>query len=620
MMSVTPRTEGLGVRWTSGTVDGRGLVPTNLFGQDERCVLAQFRAFVRQVPESDVGKRCASLVDVFRASQKRSEFKVTYALWVNPQGLFMRVQVKSIVDSLSSPRVKVHIRLDDYAFATFGEIFCDYESLQYKVFSEIPISERPPSMADGLDQYMRMVDEQAREADEAPSTSVVRREVTTSENGVRVAEEMLAGGGDGRGGEPFGNSRVGNSPDRPVSRPIPVKFDPSKIVHFIGSCEVAPREQYHKRAEPWIRRMLMTLKAQNIPLENHVQCALLCVDSTAVAQRYQFEEMKRHEYPLTWFYDEGNFPPRPESLNFRHFALWLIRTFTDAAVAEIQRKKFEDLKQGPHESVFVFNDAFNYERRLLRELTLASYLMGAVQETSSMWDLSIDTESPWMLVEDGRDTLRYINALRKPLRDSVSSWHTNKLVECQLPSTKGTQRAPITLEQVQQAALNFEKVARLSSAYPQEEQAGAVTYTGRAPLAITNGASGWAAASFRRRTRVRDPSPPARLRIHNIESPDEAEDDTGTTDLERLYVTMTREGKVAWSRAQLKLLMDKNLCFKCAKAGHRAPECRNDAVNPKTFRITHLNELASFDEEDDDLLHALLEFENLEAENGSASR
>ncbi len=101
-----------------------------------------------------------------------------------------------------------------------------------------------------------------------------------------------------------------------------------------------------------------------------------------VAQRYQFEEMKRHEYPLTWFYDEGNFPPRPESLNFRHFALWLIRTFTDAAVAEIQRKKFEDLKQGPHESVFVFNDTFNYERRLLRELTLASYLMGAVQETS----------------------------------------------------------------------------------------------------------------------------------------------------------------------------------------------------------------------------------------------
>ena len=57
MLSVTPRTAGLGIRWTSETVDGRGLVPTNLFGQDDSCVLAQFRAFVRQVPESDVGKR-----------------------------------------------------------------------------------------------------------------------------------------------------------------------------------------------------------------------------------------------------------------------------------------------------------------------------------------------------------------------------------------------------------------------------------------------------------------------------------------------------------------------------------------------------------------------------------
>ena len=466
---------------------------------------------------------------------------------------------------------------------------------------------------------MQVVDDKARQLDDAAAASSpgVRRELNTSEGSVDGAGETADDGGGG-GSEAFGYSPGG----RPFFRPIQIKFDPSKIVPFTGACKIAPREHYHERAEPWIRRMLMTLKAQNIPLENHVQCALLCVDSTAVAQRYQFEEMKRQDYPLNWFYDEGTFPPRPESLNFRHFAQWLIRTFTDAAVAEIQRKKFKDLKQGPHESVFVFNDAFNYERRLLRELTLASYLMGAVQETPSMWDISMDTESPWMLVEDGRDTLRYINALRQPLRDSVSSWHTNKLVKCQLPSTKGSQRAPITLEQVQQAALNFEKVARLSSAYPQEEhpqaaQIGAVIH--RAPLAITNGTRG---ATFRSRNRERDPSPPESLRINHIESePDEAgEIDTGATDLERLYVTMSQEGKVSWSRAQLKMLMDKNLCFKCAKAGHRAPECRNDAVNPKTFRLTHLNELASFDEENDDLLHALLEFENLEAENGSASR
>jgi hypothetical protein len=268
----------------------------------------------------------------------------------------------------------------------------------------------------------------------------------------------------------------------------------------------------------------------------------------------------------------------------------------------------------------MFNDLFNYEWSLLHQLTMASYLVGAVQDTPSLWDISLDTDNPWMLMEDARDTLRYINALTKPLRDSVSSWHTNELVKRQLASTEGGQGAHTTLQQVQQAALKFERVARLNSGFPQGAQVGAVTHAVRAPLAITNGSSG---PFFRRRIRERDPSPPALLRINHIESePDEAEDDTGATDLERLYVTMAQQGKVSWSRAQLKLLMDKNLCFKCAKAGHRAPECRNDAVNPKTFRLTHLTELASFDEENDDLFHVLLELEETQggAENGSASR
>ena len=155
-------------------------------------------------------------------------------------------------------------------------------------------------------------------------------------------------------------------------------------------------------------------------------------------------------------------------------------------------------------------------------------------------------------MEDGRDTLRYINALRQPLRDSVSSWHTNKLVKRQLASTEGGQGAHTTLQQVQQAALKFERVARLNSGFPQGAPVGAVTHAVRAPLAITNGPRG---PYFRRSIRERDPSPPARLRINHIESePDEAEEiDTGATDLERLYVTMTQQGKVSWSRAQIKL-------------------------------------------------------------------
>ncbi len=87
---------------------------------------------------------------------------------------------------------------------------------------------------------------------------------------------------------------------------------------------------------------------------------------------------------------------------------------------------------------------------------------------------------------------------------------------------------------------------------------------------------------------------------------------------------MSQEGKVSWTRSQLILLMDKNLYFKFSKPGHRVPECSNAVVDPKTFRITHLTELTSFDEEDVDLFHTLHELGDLETrggeENGSASR
>jgi hypothetical protein len=614
-----PNTRGLQVQWPASTADGHGLVPTNLFGRDESDVLAQFRDFVRQVPDSKVEERCKSLLLALRESQGTG-----YALWVNPRGLFMRVRVMAIVDARSeSPRVRINVRDNECVFATFGELFRDQRGLQYKAYSDVPDSERPLSLADEMYKYMQVVDDKARQLDDeaAASSPGVRRGLNTSEGSVDEAGEP-PDGGDGGGSEGFGYSQVSNFPGRPVFRPTP-KFDSSKIVHFTGLCEVAPREQYQKRAEPWIRRMLMTLKAQNIPMESYVQCALLCVDSTAVAQRYQSEEMKRPDYPANWFYDEAEYPPRPESLRFRHFAQWLIRTFTDDAVTEEQRAKFESLRQKHNQSVFIFNDSFNYERALLNELNMASYLACDLQVAPSMWDISMDPENPWMIVEDARDTLRYIGALTDPLRDSVSSWHTNELVKRQLASTMGGQRAHIPLTQVQEAAIKFERVTRLKSGFPQGPQVGSLGHATRAPLAITNGPRGWNASS---RMRVRAPSPPARFRVHNIESePDEVEEiDADGTDLERLYATMSQEGKVAWTRAQLKSLMDKKLCFKCAKPGHRAPDCPNTAVNPKTFRFSNLVEITSFDEENEDLFYALHEFGDLENQggtgNGSASR
>jgi hypothetical protein len=57
---------------------------------------------------------------------------------------------------------------------------------------------------------------------------------------------MAAAGG---GSETFGYSQVSNSPGRPFFRPTP-KFDSQKIVHFMGLCEIAPREQYQSAQTP----------------------------------------------------------------------------------------------------------------------------------------------------------------------------------------------------------------------------------------------------------------------------------------------------------------------------------------------------------------------------------
>ncbi len=124
--------------------------------------------------------------------------------------------------------------------------------------------------------------------------------------------------------------------------------------------------------------------------------------------------------------------------------------------------------------MFTFNDSFNYERALLNELKMASYLACDVLDASPMWDISMDPENPWVIIEDACDTLRYINALTNPLRDSVSSWHTTELVKRQLASAVGGQRTHIPLTQVQDADLKFEKVARLKSGFPQGSQVGAV--------------------------------------------------------------------------------------------------------------------------------------------------
>ena len=73
-------------------------------------VLSQCRGFLWQVPESQIEQHCKSLLSALRESQNSR-----YALWVNPNGLFMRVKVICIVDARSeSPRVQINVRANEY--------------------------------------------------------------------------------------------------------------------------------------------------------------------------------------------------------------------------------------------------------------------------------------------------------------------------------------------------------------------------------------------------------------------------------------------------------------------------------------------------------------------------
>ena len=103
------------------------------------------------------------------------------------------------------------------------------------------------------------------------------------------------------------------------------------------------------------------------------------------------------------------------------------------------------------------------------------------------------------------------------------------------------------------------------------------------------------------------------LNSHSVEEFDHEEP---LPEVEHLYQRLQQEHKVRWTRGQLKVLFDKGLCFKCAKHGHKSPECPNAAVNPSTFRFTNLVEMDAY-EEDDDLYQAV--YAAYVAGNGEAS-
>ena len=395
------------------------------------------------------------------------------------------------------------------------------------------------------------------------------------------------------------------------------KFDPSKIRTYQGDNCIGDRSKYENRPLPWCRQFVRCAQPQGIREDNYVLCALLCV-TTDIAARYEQKQMRPVEAPTTarWERWTKDFPPNPASLLFDNFVKWLCSTFQNPANVEEQRQRFESCAQKHGQSVFDFNNVWNWERELLAELTESYYEQPDVT--------SVGCE------DCARDRQKYMGALLPHIRKEVQTWHSmcklQPLVTAMphLSNPLETMATRIrlqkagnepTLRALQECALTVEGQLRMRSAFdrfvvqevrwqPNLSQGSRVSHIPTRARLVA------APTRVPQRTVV-----PAR--IQNLEWVPEDGEDAGMVlahlqqggyidDTEMLFNHLQQSGRIAWSKAQMRKLFDENRCFKCAKQGHQKADCRNPAANPAEFHAIEVEDAPL--EHNEQFFHLLTDF------------
>ena len=415
----------------------------------------------------------------------------------------------------------------------------------------------------------------------------------------------------------YNPSATSTRKSRKDSPPLQRPFNTSKINKYIGQNELGPVEQYELRPGSWAAEAYAILRQNGIANEHTVTNALSCVSYT-IRNEYIRTHMTPDDGQGEWhLYDSEDRPPRLESTVFSYFAKWLQKRFTSSTLTVGQlQQQLRNLRQGSR-LIFEHNAEFNRLLDLIHELRL-------VHDTD--YSQLFQGETNPMRREFREDRLQYLRSIREDIAGMLYRWVVTKNIERtfdQLPAadTAGMERDVLAsrfkldggceprLLQLQQAAVALESELKDAPQHFARSDAPAARFT----------TATRATDPFRSR---RGPSPasrslrlPAPPRIHHLDADDgEVEE----TELELLYQKLANEGRVSWTRAQIKKLFDENRCFKCTEQGHKAPECKNAAVNPRTHRFSHnLVEIVSFNDDEELLFNALLE---VEAGNGSASR
>jgi hypothetical protein len=389
----------------------------------------------------------------------------------------------------------------------------------------------------------------------------------------------------------------------------PPKFSVDKVNIYSGRNDwTDDEENYHWQPHTWAKRAYSLLHGQGVDKDWIVWAALHCV-STPIQEEYVRLFMAPQDGKGEWeLYDAEFRPPRPQSLIYSHFAKWLSDRFksTSMSVKSLQ-DRLRNLRQGREESVFDHNAKFNRLLRMIHDLRLMhDKAYAKLHEGMAIGER----------IEFREDRLTYLDSIHPHLAEFVHRW----IIEKGLDVVFGPARASID-------ELSRDRIASRVQLDGADEpdlkqlQEGAVVAEVKVrerPDFYRTWLRGRQPDPFRSR---HSPSPPRRrlpppARINNLEAEFVVDAELAETDLELLFQKLSKEGRLGWTRAQLKKLFNEDRCFQCAQKGHKSSECRNPRVNPRDCRFDNLVEICCFDEEEDLLFHALSQFD---AGNGQAS-
>ena len=405
------------------------------------------------------------------------------------------------------------------------------------------------------------------------------------------------------------------------------KFDATKVRQYAGKNKYSPEEgEYHLQPGLWADRAQQLLHAQGVTADWWVYAALHCVTPN-IQRAYITSMMHPRDGRGPWrLFDIIARPPRPESLEYSNFVTWLKHRFRSSTETVSQLKdKLRALKQGTM-AILDFNEEFNRLLQCIHELQLVHGDGYAAQFDPDL----LDPERK----ETREDRTTYLNALNPGIGSELRRWSVSESIRASLSNPALTvlpggeasfdAARDILAHRVQHNGSREPRLDWLqqAAALLEDHLKDAPRLLGGSPApAVTGAPSPWRARrapSPPARQARRLPPPPMRLNaLGAAEAPELQEVSAGDveeTELELLYQKLLREGRVLWTRAQLKKLMSEDRCFKCTQTGHRAPDCPNSTVNPRTFRFTNLVEIINFDEEEESLFNALQEVEALNEE------